>query len=201
MRRVTMITLLIVVTASVASAAEERGESRGLRLAGTVAAVTGGSNVLHRPVRRPSDIDSAGVLRSNWRWRTCLPSHRPVRSWTIVLAGLRLARSGAWCSHPPTSEVSSRLGSDGCFRMSLEASASPTCEREGSSLRLKTTSHWRQGAGSTSTYFGTCGLMLGSATSASLPRLRTSTSRGSARPSAIDFERRGADERLTTRKG
>jgi hypothetical protein len=43
--------------------------------------------------------------------------------------------------------------------------------------------------------------MLGSATSASLPRLRTSTSRGSARPSAIDFERRGADERLTTRKG
>lgn len=42
MRRVTMITSLLVVTASVAAAAEERAESRGFRLAGTVAAATGG---------------------------------------------------------------------------------------------------------------------------------------------------------------
>lgn len=44
MRRVTIITSLLVVTASLAAAAEERAESRGLRLAGTVAAATGSVN-------------------------------------------------------------------------------------------------------------------------------------------------------------
>lgn len=42
MRRVAIITSLVVVTSSLASAAEERAEPRGFRLAGTAAVATGG---------------------------------------------------------------------------------------------------------------------------------------------------------------
>lgn len=103
MRRVAIITSLVVVTSSLASAAEERAEPRGFRLAGTAAAATGGVECVapaaaatlgyHFSRRAGIELEMAYVSRlgphdsMNHEFR--LSSLAPARRLVVATANLR----------------------------------------------------------------------------------------------------------------